>query len=48
MIVKQNGKYYVKSEDGSKSLGGPYQSEEQARKRLAIIEYFKHKKASKS
>lgn len=48
MIVKKDGKYWVKSENGSKNLGGPYDSEEGAKKRLAIVEYFKHKKAKES
>jgi hypothetical protein len=43
MIVKEHGAYHVKSEDGKKNLGGPYKSEEQAKKRLAEIEYFKKK-----
>lgn len=42
MIVKQDGKYYVKSEDGSKNLGGPYTSEEEAKARLAQVHYFKN------
>ena len=41
-IRKKNGKYYVMSEDG-KNLGGPYDTEEQAGKRLQQVEYFKHK-----
>lgn len=43
MIVKQDGKYHVKSEDGSKNLGGPYNTKEEAVKRLQVVEYFKHK-----
>lgn len=42
MIVKQNGKYHVKSEDGSKNLGGPYDTHEEAVKRLRQVEFFKH------
>jgi HK97 family phage prohead protease len=42
-IVQEGGKYYVKSEDGSKTLGGPYDSEEEAKKRLEQVEYFKNK-----
>jgi hypothetical protein len=42
MIVKQGDKFYVKSEDGSKNLGGPYETREQAAKRLREVEYFKH------
>lgn len=45
MIVKTKDGYHVKSEDGSKNLGGPYKTEEEAKKRLAIVEYFKHKSA---
>jgi HK97 family phage prohead protease len=42
-VVEEGGKWYVKSEDGSKTLGGPYDTEEEAKKRLAEIEYFKNK-----
>jgi len=41
-----NGKYRVFSEKG-KNLG-TYDSKEQAKKRLRQIEFFKHKKASKT
>ena len=41
MIVKKDGKYYVKSEKG-KNLGGPYDSKKEAEKRLKQVEYFKH------
>lgn len=44
-IVREGGKYYVKSEDGSKNLGGPYDTEEEAKKRLAEVDYFKAKDA---
>ena len=43
MIVKSNGKYWVKSEEG-KNLGGPYETIEEAKKRLAMVEYFRDKK----
>jgi len=48
MIVKSGNVFYVKSEskgkDGKrKNLGGPYNSREQAEKRLKQVEYFKHK-----
>lgn len=43
MIVKENGKYYVKSESGDKNLGGPYNTREEAVKRLQQVEYFKAK-----
>ena len=42
-IVEEGGKYYVYSEDGKKKLGGPYDSREEADKRLAQVEYHKHK-----
>lgn len=43
MIVHNPDGYYVKSEDGSKNLGGPSKTIEEAKKRLSIVEYFKHK-----
>lgn len=43
MIVKSGGSWFVKSEKG-KNLGGPYGSRGQAQKRLAQVEYFKHRK----
>lgn len=43
MIVKENGKYYVKSESGDKNLGGPYSSHEDAVARLKQVEWFKNK-----
>ena len=42
-VVKRKGKYYVVSEDRSKTLGGPYPTRGAAAKRLGQIEYFKHK-----
>lgn len=42
-IVKEHGKWYVKSEDGEKNLGGPYDTEEEAKKRLAEVEFYKQK-----
>lgn len=44
MIVKTKKGYVVKSEDGSKVLGGPYESKEQAITRLRQVEYFKRMK----
>ncbi len=41
-IVKRNGKYFVMSEDGKKSLGGPFDTKGQASKRLGQIEHFKN------
>jgi hypothetical protein len=43
MIVKVPGGYQVVSTKG-KNLGGPYQTIEEAKKRLREVEYFKHKK----
>lgn len=44
MIVKKKDGYYVLSEKSRKNLGGPYRTEEEARKRLRQVEYFKHAK----
>lgn len=46
-IIKRKGKYWVVSEDYSKDLGGPYDTEEEAKKRLMQVEYFKHEKKSR-
>ncbi len=46
MITKHNGKYQVKSEEG-KNLGGPYESREEAEKRLKQVEYFKRREKRK-
>ena len=41
-IIKHiDGKWYVKSETG-KNLGGPYDTKEEAEKRLKQVEFFKH------
>lgn len=42
-VVKKDGKWWVESEKG-KNLGGPYDTEEEAKKRLKQVEYFKHTK----
>ena len=42
MIKKVAGGYKVVSEKG-KNLGGPYKTKEKAKKRLAQVEFFKHK-----
>lgn len=42
MIKKEKDGWHVRSEKG-KNLGGPYKSKEAAEKRLAQVEYFKHK-----
>lgn len=44
MIVKKKNGYYVLSEKTKRSLGGPYKTEEEAKKRLRQVEYFKHQK----
>jgi hypothetical protein len=44
MIVKRGTGYHVVSEDGKKSLGGPYKTRAEAEKRLRQVEYFKKKK----
>jgi hypothetical protein len=41
MIIKSKGKFYVKSKEG-KPLGGPYDTKEDAEKRLKQVEMFKH------
>lgn len=43
MIRKTNKGYKVVSKEG-KNLGGPYETEEAAKKRLAQVEYWKHLK----
>ena len=40
MIRKEGDKYVIKSKDGSKNLG-EYATEEEAKKRLKQIEFFK-------
>lgn len=44
MIKKVKEGYKVVSEKTGKSLGGPYKSKEQAKKRLRQVEFFKRKK----
>jgi hypothetical protein len=43
MIRKTSGGYKVVSHSG-KNLGGPYKSKAKAKRRLAQVEYFKHKR----
>ena len=43
MIVKRKDGYHVVSESG-KSLGGPYKTEDEAKRRLQQVEFFKHVK----
>lgn len=47
MIRKEGPNYNIYSEDGSKHLGGPYKTREEAVKRLQQIEYFKSQGKSK-
>lgn len=42
MIRKEGNKYKVVSESGNKNLG-EFDSKKEALKRLAQVEYFKHK-----
>lgn len=46
MIVKENGKFVVKSSDGSKVLG-TYSTKKDAIMRLKQVEYFKNKPKTK-
>ena len=47
MITGKDGAWHVKSEDGSKHLGGPYKTKAEAEKRLKQVEWFKsHPKES--
>lgn len=51
MIVQKKDGYHLMSSDGSKHLGGPYSSREEAIRREKQVQYFKHirtKKISKS
>jgi len=43
MIIKTAKGYTVRSHKG-RNLGGPYQSKEEALKRLRQVEFFKHKR----
>ena len=47
MLVKTKKGYIIKSETTGRKIGGPYKSKTQAQKRLAQIEYFKHRDATK-
>ncbi len=47
MIRREKGQYNVYSSDGSKHLGGPYKTKEEAVARLATIEYYKDKDTKK-
>ncbi len=43
MIVKKPDGYYVLSEKTKRNLGGPYKTEDEAKKRLKQVEFFKHR-----
>lgn len=45
-IVKRNGKFFVMSEDGTKKLGGPFDTRDEAVKRLSQVEGKKKQKES--
>ncbi|HXJ16816.1 MAG TPA: hypothetical protein VNM68_06425 [Candidatus Polarisedimenticolia bacterium] len=45
MIKKVKGGYKVLSETTGRSLGGPYKTLEEAKKRLRQVEFFKRRKA---
>ncbi|MCX8009083.1 MAG: hypothetical protein N3A54_05300 [Patescibacteria group bacterium] len=41
-VIQKGGKYYLYSKDGSRKLGGPYRTKEQANKRERQVQFFKH------
>jgi hypothetical protein len=41
IVIQKDGLWFVMSHDGTKKLGGPYNSQEDAQARLREIEYFK-------
>jgi len=45
VIVHRADGWHVLSEKG-KNLGGPYKTQAEAKKRLAQVEFFKHRKAA--
>lgn len=42
MIKQQSGKYHLYSKDGSKHLGGPYNTRAEAEERERQVQHFKH------
>jgi hypothetical protein len=44
MIKKVKDGYMVVSEKSGRSLGGPYKTKDEAKKRLQQVEFFKRKK----
>lgn len=45
-ITEEDGKFFVYSEDGTKKLGGPYDTKKEAQDRLVEVEGFKKNEAS--
>lgn len=45
MIVKEKGKWHLYSSDGTKHLGGPYDTKEEAEEREKQVNYFKNIKS---
>lgn len=43
IVRERGGKWYVLSEDETKELGGPYDTEKEADDRLRQVDYFKHR-----
>lgn len=46
MIVKKKDGYHLMSKDGSKHLGGPYKTREEAVNREKQVQFFKNKPSS--
>lgn len=44
MIVKRKEGYFIISKKTGRNLGGPYDTREEALKRLRQVEFFKHQK----
>jgi len=42
-MIRKSGKGYKVVSESGKNLGGPYRTREAAKRRLAQVEYFKHK-----
>jgi hypothetical protein len=43
MVIKKPKGFFVVSEKTGRNLGGPYKSEDEAKKRLKQVEFFKVK-----
>lgn len=46
MIVKEKGKYHLYSRDGSRHLGGPYDTRDEVIKRERQVQYYKRVKTA--